>query len=346
MNLNKTGLTLVEILLALAVGGILISLAFYLQIFGVRSFHTGISQASIQQSARFIDEVLRREIRNAYLIGDSVGGKIIKLEDNRFYYDYNQDKYLQIDGIVGIRVHNTHDSNMLEYEITGADNGFILTNRILLNNVDDNLEAFDVELSEGEKLYYGFATLEAYFTFDSGTGVITHFHPKGENNDLPRMWNVVIPESIGGVAVIQIGESDAWDEDGAPFYSWGTGDQCRDIHSIVIPDSVTEIGRRAFQDNETLTSLEMSNNIERIGLGAFRNTNLSTISILNDGVTIEKNAFSLNPIDIITIGSNAVIADDAFSIYLNETVKTGRFISEYEIHGAGTYEWDGTDWSF
>ena len=76
---------------------------------------------------------------------------------------------------------------------------------------------------------------ESCFGFSSGTGTITVY-----NNNCPK--NVVIPASIGGVAVRII----------AAFAFSG-----KNLTSVYIPDSVTNIGDRAFRNNN-LTSVSIN----------------------------------------------------------------------------------------
>ena len=64
------------------------------------------------------------------------------------------------------------------------------------------------------------------------------------------------------------------------------------LASIVIPNSVTTIGRNAFRNNQ-LTSVEFSNpsKLERIEISAFKNNNISTVNIPETVTYLDCDAF-------------------------------------------------------
>ena len=73
----------------------------------------------------------------------------------------------------------------------------------------------------------------------------------------------------------------------SPFY------RCESLTSVIIPDSVTKIGYRAFSGCESLTSIAIPDSVTEIGYCAFSNCkNLTSVNI-PDGVTqIGDHAFS------------------------------------------------------
>jgi len=111
--------------------------------------------------------------------------------------------------------------------------------------VDEN-----AEIPSGETRKYGVRinvyakqgvvnyTDESCFTFDEATGTITDYQSSCTKN-------VIIPNTIGGVNVINIG-SNAF--------------RNKQLTSVIIPDSVTEIGVSAFENNQ-LTSVTLGNNV-------------------------------------------------------------------------------------
>lgn len=68
---------------------------------------------------------------------------------------------------------------------------------------------------------------------------------------------------------------------------------CQKLHSIIIPDSVTEIGERAFENCDNLTSVIFSDGVKRIGNYAFYDCDSLTSVVIPDSiVNIGLNAFS------------------------------------------------------
>ncbi|MBM7613984.1 PilW family protein [Alkaliphilus hydrothermalis] len=139
--INRRGFTLVEVLIVVAFVGVLATLAYSLQFFGLKSFVAGGNQANIQQNVRLASTVLRRDLKNATSVGlvensqplevDSeayrlVDDHLIKVNTNFSTEAVIEDISITLEGING--------SVMLIYEITGK-NGFSLKNQILLNNL-------------------------------------------------------------------------------------------------------------------------------------------------------------------------------------------------------------------
>ena len=130
---EKKGFTLVELLIVLAIGGVILALAFSLQGFGIRSFRMGSSQAAIQQDARIIDELIKREIRNAMRIGETGFERTIELDNGVIYYGLNGENSFEVDAVESI-VFEGQGERTLRYTVTGKGNGFQVVNEIFLNN--------------------------------------------------------------------------------------------------------------------------------------------------------------------------------------------------------------------
>lgn len=151
---NKKGFTLVELLLVIIISGIIFALTFSLQGIGFRSFGMGTTQAEIQRSIRFVDELIRREIRNAIDIG--TGSEDVTFE-NRIEFDESQSLFrfgenasrtFETVGIAEISF-EAIDQRTIRYVIIGTEHEFVFTNDIFLNNTSV-LE----ELQINNLLYY------------------------------------------------------------------------------------------------------------------------------------------------------------------------------------------------
>jgi len=71
---SEKGLTLVELLIALALIGLVFALAFSLYAYGVGSFEQGTAQAAYQQKARLVHTLFKKELRNAGALTLAPGG--------------------------------------------------------------------------------------------------------------------------------------------------------------------------------------------------------------------------------------------------------------------------------
>lgn len=113
------------------------------------------------------------------------------------------------------------------------------------------------------------------YKYDSATGqkdYTTIIAYGGESKD------VVIPEKVNGVAPLKI--------EASAFAS-------NSLNSVVIPDSVVEIGNSAFYSNN-LTSVTLPSNLQKIGSTAFRENKLTSIDIPDSVTSIGSSAFVRN----------------------------------------------------
>ena len=100
---------------------------------------------------------------------------------------------------------------------------------------------------------------------------------------LPATLLEYFPEENLTTVVINSGTS-------IPAYSF---DNCKNLISVTIPDSVTSIGGGAFDDCEKLTTIRLPNSITEIPAYLFRNCkNLTTITIPDSVTSIGDGAFS------------------------------------------------------
>ena len=159
-------------------------------------------------------------------------------------------------------------------------------------------------------------TPEGYFTFDSSTGTITGYDKTGGRD-------VVIPETIGGVTVTAIGA-----------YAFNIEEF--EMTSVVIPNTVTNIGNYAFQNNRftsvtipdsvisignyafsgcLMNELSLPDTVESIGSGAFQYNNLTEVNIPHSLEYINSNLFRGNKLTEVDIpeGTGWFIGGSAFS---------------------------------
>lgn len=138
---------------------------------------------------------------------------------------------------------------------------------------------------------------------------------------------VVIPSSIGGKKVLEIGDRAFYNRDS--------------LTSITIPDSVTVIGSEAFLACTSLTSITIPGSVTEIGRGAFYNCmNLTSITISNGVTKIGYDAFcycdSLTSINIPD--SVSEIGEEAFYNCYRLTIRASagstaeRYAKENGIH--------------
>ena len=127
--------------------------------------------------------------------------------------------------------------------------------------------------------------------------------------------NVTVPAELGGKTVSEIGEKAFQDND--------------EIESVTIPDGIKTIGTSAFADCDMLEGIEFSSTVETIGKEAFRNCRgLQTVDIPSTVKTIEEKAFSACPIlGTITLheglekmGSRFIAGTVVSEIYIPTTV--------------------------
>ena len=85
------------------------------------------------------------------------------------------------------------------------------------------------------------------------------------------LGKLIIPAAIEGKSVTSIGK-----------YAFS---DCNSLTSITIPDGVTSIGGGAFEECESLTSITIPDSVTSIGSSAFRGCASLTSIIIPDGVT-------------------------------------------------------------
>lgn len=147
---EEKGLTLVEMIIAISIMGFVLALAYLLFFFGNSSFDRGTAQAHVQQNVRLVDELLKRELRNADFLDISTGVEpeiftgAYKVEGGCFNQNDSPITAAVITD-VEVWIRDESDRAVCAYKITGADGGqeFNISNEVLLNNIAlDDLTSF------------------------------------------------------------------------------------------------------------------------------------------------------------------------------------------------------------
>lgn len=139
--------------------------------------------------------------------------------------------------------------------------------------------------------------------------------------------DIVIPSEINDTTITEIG-----------FGSLSN----LGLTSIVFPNTITTISGLSIRNN-SLTALSLNDGLLIIGNLAFDNNQITEITIPNSVTTIGDGAFNQNPITRINIGAGVHIGN-TYSFGIHRPGGGGNFNEVYAIHGAGTYQWNGTAW--
>ncbi len=131
------------------------------------------------------------------------------------------------------------------------------------------------------------------FYFNSSTATIT-----GYGYSSACSMDVIIPDVINGIEVKTIGEK-AFEN--------------RNLNSVIISDSVTNIESHAFAENK-LTSVIIPNSVKTIGWAAFSNNQLTDVVIPDSVTIIDGFVFYHNQLTSVTISDTVTdIGYNAFS---------------------------------
>lgn len=136
---------------------------------------------------------------------------------------------------------------------------------------------------EKKELIYDSSEAFDYSEVDGGV-IITYF----KNYDYVEYDKIIIPEILNGKTVIGIGALEKTDTYYGKVFSAVFGN-CE----VVIPNTVTYIGGKAFQDAKGLVKLSGGENCTKIGEYAFMNcVNLSEITFIDSVTDLADNAFA------------------------------------------------------
>jgi len=168
------------------------------------------------------------------------------------------------------------------------------------------------------------AVVQAQFTYVTNNGAITITKYTGSGGD------VTIPSTTNGLPVTSIG-TDAF---------FGSS-----ITSVAIPNSITNIGMRAFCYCDTLTSVRIPSSVITIGISAFSGCSMLANLVISNGVsTIKIYAFSGTSLTSVTIPSSVTnIGDHVFSeCFLLTAITVDSLNAAYSSLGGVLYNQDQT----
>ena len=152
--------------------------------------------------------------------------------------------------------------------------------------------AEDTSSSTGGTASDGTDTYKYEYTVNDGNATITKFlGPVGSAN--PNFYDIKIPSELGGHPVTGLGES-SFSGTYSPDHPKNNTllSFCNQIQSVTIPESVTSIGKSAFEDCSNLDSLTIKGVATSIGAYAFGScTSLTSLSLVGSFQTIGDYAF-------------------------------------------------------
>lgn len=117
---------------------------------------------------------------------------------------------------------------------------------------------------------------------------------------------IIIPSSYNGIAVTQLGDFS----------------DCGALETVVIPDSVTSIGDRAFCNCRCLKSITIPNNVTSIGYNAFTNCVSLESIIIPDSVTYIGNSAFYNCASLQSVTIPGNVTDMGTFVFYNCGLKS------------------------
>ena len=194
--------------------------------------------------------------------------------------------------------------------------GYGITDAYTKTEVDSKENA--LILADERLKYYGDKDIvpsdESWFTVNDTGETITNISTDSSTTE------IVIPYEINGKLITNL-ESNWVD------YSISIlGGENHTVKKIIIPNSVTRIGKCAFNVCDAITDITIPNSVTTIGDAAFQYTSISKITIPNSVTSIGASAFanctlltSINiPNSVTSIGINAFISCDNITIYCEQ----------------------------
>ena len=150
------------------------------------------------------------------------------------------------------------------------------------------------------------------------------------------LTEITIPEtvtSIGSGAFTSTGLTSVVIPNGVVSLGSDAFSRCKNLNSVTLPATLTEVPDSLFSDCSSLTNVTMPNGITAIGSHAFSNCiSLSKINLPDSVTEIKSSAFSMTksltsvhfPAGLQTIGDNAFIYSEITSVTLQNVTSIGK----------------------
>jgi prepilin-type N-terminal cleavage/methylation domain-containing protein len=313
-GLNNSGFTLVELMVVVAVIGVLVAIAVPIYTSNTESAKIATDQANL----KILNSVTKLYITSNY-----------PASENLFDEDINSEKDLT-------RMNALIESELITESIQPTREKIkfywegkmwsVIGNDLLLNElhaIDENDIIFVQDTGWQRNL------ISKYIGSEKSIIVPAQVIINGEDEprDIKRVWFYNLDVN-GGSSTFGAFEG-------------------KELIEVILSEGLEHIGGRAFKNNN-LTSIEIPESINRIDSSAFRDNNITSLS-LPDSVRIDYRAFDGNPVSKIKIGNNVEIIENTNPNHGGSTMGLYgySFVETYVSNNkeAGTYTWDGTEWT-
>ncbi|WP_178024383.1 leucine-rich repeat protein [uncultured Paenibacillus sp.] len=264
-------------------------------------------------------QVVPSEKSNARLSGLSLGSMTLSPEFSGDTYNYTVADVSHV--VTSIEVTATTASDLSKLNINHMP---VASGSAVRVPLQTGLNLIPIVVTAGDGLHTQTYTLHvrrastttsgdyAYRLKDDGSGIgITRY--KGTDS------NVVIPETIDGYVVMEIGEG-AFANEELTAVTLPNGltsvnsraFQNNRLTSITIPSSVTQVGDYAFYNNLLENVMFAEEGLQEIGFGAFSDNQLSSIILPVTTTYLDTNAFNNNRLTQVILPATLRLGDEVF----------------------------------
>jgi subtilisin-like proprotein convertase family protein len=263
-----------------------------LQIIDVSSPVTPVLFGSLDTAGAAVDVELSADGKTAYVADGALGIQIINIDDSSSpsllaLFDTGDalgvavsadgTKAYVADGDLGVRIVDIAPTVFVSGDVIPQAVDYTHTAQEVI--ADAATDTFTFKVNDGD-LDSNIAVVDIWMDSLSNNGTWTYLESLAGSLTITGCvnacaTNLVIPETINGVAVTAIGAS-AFADSG--------------IASVIIPDSVTTIGAYAFLKNN-LTLITFGGSVTDIGVSAFADNEIFAMSFLGNKPTLVSDSF-------------------------------------------------------